>query len=172
MKDQKSINQIIEKLKRTNTDEVLLTINHIRNSGEPKILKILIELLNGTNDEQIFSAIVNLLNDLKIQSATSEIITAIQDDNFRKIRKNLLTSCWQSGLDYSGYLSLFVEIFIMNEFDIAFEAMTIIENIEESYTDDIINPLIAKLELNRTTQTGTKKELFPGLIDILKNKIG
>jgi hypothetical protein len=171
MKDNRAIKLIAEKLNSENSDEVLFTINQIRNSGDPEILFFLIDLLKRTKNIQVSSAIVGLLMDLKNQAAVEEIISALKNEDLHDIRKTLLTSCWQSGLNYSKYLDFFVELFIVNDFEIAFEALTIIENIEESYPDDMINPIIKKLKSGHIRETGPKKELFIEMVHILENKI-
>jgi hypothetical protein len=39
----------------------------------------------------------------------------------------LISSCWQSGLDYSEYLDDLVDIFLASDFPVALECLTVIE---------------------------------------------
>ncbi len=170
MKESKSKNLIIEKLRSENEDELVFTINQLRNSGDIKLLPHVIELLNKSNNPTIIKAITDLLNDLKVQAGSNEIIKAISNDNYNSIRKLLFTSCWQSGLNYSEHLEFFIEKFIAENFEIAFEIFTIIENIEEKYDNEIIESMIKKLKISIPDFKDEKSNLIVDLVSILNEK--
>jgi hypothetical protein len=170
MDDKKSIKLIVEKLFSNKTDEVLFAINRIRNSGQTSVLPHVIELLNSEKNSNISGAIIELLNDLKNQEGTTEIIKAIKNKSYQSIQKILLISCWQSGLDYSGYLDYFIELFISEDFEIAFEAFTIIENMDENISHEIIDPLVRKLKNEVSKSDGSKIELMIELVGILEKR--
>jgi hypothetical protein len=169
MSDIKSINLIIEKLFSKNIDEVLFAINKIRHSGNPAILPHVIELLNSEKNIEITSAIIELLNDLKIQAGTLEIIKAIENNKYKSIQKILLVSCWHSGLNYTEHLNFFVDLFVSGNFEIAFEAFTIIENMEGGVNQEIIEPLIERLKSGVSNLTKEKADLLAELVQVLEN---
>jgi hypothetical protein len=170
MDDKKSIKLIVEKLFSKKTDDVLFTINQVRNSGQTSVLPHIIELLNLENNSSIRLSIIELLNDLKKQEGTIEIINALKNKNYQSIQKLLLISCWQSGLDYSKHIDYFVDLFIGEDFEIAFEAFTIIENMDEVINHEIINPLINKLKSEVSKNDESKTELMIELVAILEEK--
>jgi hypothetical protein len=165
----KSINLVIEKLFSKKSNEVLFAINQIRHSGNPAILPHIIELLNSEKNIEIKSAIIELLNDLKIQTGTLEIIKALKNSKYKSIQKILLISCWHSGLNYTEHLNFFVDLFISGNFEIAFEAFTIIENMESGVGQKIIEPLLEKLKSGVTDPTKEKTDLLIELVNVLEN---
>ena len=165
----KRIKLIAEKLQSTRTDEVLFTIKQMRNTGESKILPFLFERLANTKSEEIKLAIISLLNDLKDKNCRIEIIKALKNDNFKNIHQEILATCWQSGLDYSDDIDLFVSLFITRDFGVAFEAFTIIDNFEEAIEAEKINPLLKDLKSSISKFKETQKEgLFVELVHILE----
>lgn len=168
MKDKKAINLMIDKLFSKNTEEILLTIGQIRDKGDVSIIPHTIELLNNKPGIEIEKAIITLLNDLKIQGSAEEIVKALGNKKYAAIHKQLLVSCWESGLNYSNHLEFFVDLFITGNFDIAFEAYTVIENMENKFSRDIVHPFIDKLLKNASTIAQEKSELLTELVHILE----
>lgn len=169
MTDDKIIKMTAKKLQSSKTDEVLFTIKQLRNTGDPKILPYLFELLAKSKSEQIKSSIIGLLNDLKNVNCRSEVVKALKNDDYNAIHKEILTSCWQSGLDYSSDIELFIKLFIKRDFGVAFEAFTIIDNFEEGIDATVLEPLILELKSNISIFKGSDKEgLFVELIHVLE----
>lgn len=170
MTDDKSIFSLSKSIKSNDINEVLFSLNQIRVSGDPKIIFNILDLLISNPPLEISKAIIELLNDVKNQSVTEVIAKALEEERFFPIRKELIVSCWSSGLDYSKHLNLFVDIFISSDFLIAFEAFTLIETFENLFSEEIINPLIAKLKSNLTKMPDMKKSLLLELVHLLEEK--
>ena len=170
MTDDKGIKLLVKRLQSDNTKDVLFAINQIRNSGDPKIIFNLLDLLITNQQKDINQAIIGLLNELKNQACAAEIIEALKNDKYNPIQKELLTSCWHSGLDYSNYLDFFVGIVISNDFLISFEAYTIIETFEKDYDILLIDTLIHDLRNNINEMTEEKRSLVNELIKLLETK--
>ena len=78
-----------------------------------------------------------------------------------------MACCWENGLDYSNYLSLFVGLLIDNEFAIAFEAYTVIMNLETRIDQKIIDQEIDLLERALSSAPEQKRQLMLDVIDFL-----
>jgi len=161
---------IIKKLQSTDIEEVLFAMKELRNTGNKNLIPPVIELLANHKSERVKKQAIELLYDLKYQAAVPFIIEAIQSDDFRNIREQLLSVCWQSRLDFSEYIPVFIKYFIKGNFNEAFEAFTVIDSmdakIEEKIATDSINKL--KNEINNIAEN--KKELLVELVHILENK--
>jgi hypothetical protein len=168
MSDNKRINLLIEKLYSKNTSEAIFALNQIRNSGNPNILPQLLEFLYCGANNEVRKGIIEILNDLKIQAATSEIINAIKNSKSQDIQKILLTSIWQSGLDYSAHLEIFVDLFISGNFEIAFEAFTIIDNMDCNIDSQNIDILINKLKFSASDIGNEKADLLVELVRVIQ----
>jgi len=81
--------------------------------------------------------------------------------------KDLVSSCWENGLDYSLYLSLFIDLLIESELIVAFEAYTVILNMSSKIDQTIIDKEIDRLEKALPKTTEEKRALFLDVIDFL-----
>ncbi len=86
--------------------------------------------MNSTDDDEVKKETLALLNTVKSDNAQSYFIEAIGNNQYEKIRKDLLAACWQNSLDFENYLPFFVHIIIEEDFETAFEAFTIVDNFE------------------------------------------
>lgn len=170
MTDEKSIILLSKSLKSNDITEVLSSLNQIRVSGDSKIIFNILDLLISNPPIEISKAIIELLNEVKNQSVAEIIVKALEEERFIPIRKELIASCWSSGLDYSKYLNFFVDIFISSDFIIAFEAFTLIETFDNQISKEIIDPLIDKLKGNMNSMPDSKKSLLHELVHLLEER--
>jgi len=168
MVNSKANKLIIKKLFSNNVKDILFTIKGLRNTGNIEIIPELIKLLNQNNDTQVKNNLTSFFNDLKFKEATNEIIKALKNDNFKKIHHILLSSCWQSGLDYSIYINVFIDIFISGTYLDAIESFTIIENFEGKISIEQIKDAILKLKSEINNIENDKKELLVELVHVLE----
>jgi len=91
------------------------------------LLSLLAEIHAETQDEGIMAEIETFFNDLKDQSVAGEVIGIIDHTSNNSTRNALLASCWQSGIDYSGFIEYFVSWAIAGEYPATLECFTIIE---------------------------------------------
>ncbi len=168
-KKKKSQEQIWkERLSSPNQEVVRETIKEIRDFGNIKILPFIIEKYASEKDELVKKELFKLLTDIKYSQAGEIIFSYIRDDNFKSIRKDLLSVLWQSAIDFAGYLPDLVDIFINEPFDIAFEAFTVIEYIDRPVDKAIASQNIDKLKEALPDMDEQKKFLSVDLVDVLK----
>ncbi len=168
MKD-KDLKLLISKLQSKKEEEVLFTIKQLRLNGNYVILPHIFELLLNNKSNNIRKEATKLLNDLKDENSKIEIIKALKNEHYRSLHKEILASCWQSSLDYSAYLEVFIEIFKNSDFEMAFEAFTVIDNFEDSATLPNLDKVVADLKMNITNFKNTDKEqLYVELVHILE----
>lgn len=128
--DKKTDPEVIARLGSANENTVLQSIGDLHYSGSPQYIPVLGALLLQTPYEEVRIRILKLFGELKVKESAPYLIEMISDDAYLPYRKELLTACWQNGLDFSPWLSELVDWVIDNEMDIAFEAFTVIENLE------------------------------------------
>ncbi len=165
----KTFKLLISKLSSKREDEVLFTIKQLRHNGNALILPHVFDMLLQNKSEYVKKEAIKLLNDLKDENSKAEIIKALKNEKYRSLHKDLLVACWQSSLDYSSDLEVFVEIFKTADFEMAFEAFTVIDNFEHSVDIPNLDKIIADLKLNIDNFKGTDKEqLYVELVHILE----
>ena len=128
---------------------------------------LLASLYDDTGASMVKKSVEQFMNDLKDQSACGEIISEI-----KKIRKSgttnmLVSSCWQSGLDYSDYPFEFTEVFLRSDYATAFECLTVIEEIAATMGEDKKVELAEYLLTVTSSQPEEKRALTAELITIL-----
>ncbi|MBE9468776.1 MAG: hypothetical protein IMY72_10740 [Bacteroidetes bacterium] len=170
MEDKKRITELINGIKSDNAELVLSTLKEVRKEGSTAIIPELLLLLNNTNNEEIKKSITNLLNDLKDKKAVPHIIKAIKNKKYFNILHTLISSCWESGLDYSKYLNIFIDLCLTSEYLIALEAFTVIENMQEIVDENEKNIALKKLKDSIILEKNNEKQtLLNELVKIVKD---
>ncbi len=123
---------------------VLENIEKLRAKGNINDLPSILDYLVTPAHTSVEKALYQFIFDIKDPKAVEPIIAAIQNQKYQSIQKKLIEICWQSSLKFANHISLFVDLLIHGDFEIAFEALTVIENIEES-----IDPKLKELEMKK-----------------------
>ena len=122
--------ELKNKLFSSDTKVVLTAINALKDKGNKDYLPILFELLLSKPEDEVQKEIIKLLGTVKDKDTIPSFIEALKDKKFSAIWKEILTACWQNGLDFSPYMYVFVDLVIVGEWEVSFEAFTVIENLE------------------------------------------
>jgi hypothetical protein len=158
---------ILKGLKSNDSQKVFETIGELRESGNVACIPLLLDLLSSSQNPEIRKKISELFSNLKDSDALPILISAIQDPKYANVLKGLVASCWENGLDYTGYLSLFVDILIEKDLEVAFEAYTVIMNTENKIDQAITDHQIGRLEKAIGTVSELKRQLLLDVIDFL-----
>jgi hypothetical protein len=129
---------------------------------------LLTAFYNKTDDFSVRKSIAGFMNDLKDQSACKEVIEQIRKKWKSDTISMLVSSCWQSGLNYSEFSLDLVRIFLESEYVTAIECLTVIEESGNNLNKAAKNEIIKMLEESRVTQTTEKQSLTLELISILE----
>jgi len=122
--------QFSQLLKNSDNAKILEAIGELREEGTDQVLEILAQLFIDNPDSEIRSAITQFFCDLKNQSSAETVIALINNKHLHKAKQMLVSSCWQTRLNYILYLETFIDLVMTEPFEIAFEAFTVVENIE------------------------------------------
>ncbi len=153
-------------------NKVLKALDIIKKNGDAELFNIILELLNIEENEKIRDKIIDIINNVKLQDVVPVIISAIKEIRFSKSLYILLTSCWMSGLEYEKYIDVFTDIFIISDFLTAFEAFTVIENMDnEKIPSDILEKSYKKLSSEKENIENDKKRISDELINIFEDLI-
>ncbi len=138
--NQVKINEQVKKdLFSANSEIVISAIETIKKKGNKLYIPILFDLLNSSPEVEIETEIKSLLETVKDKESINSFMRAIEDDKYKSIRKSILIACWQNGLDFSTFLPVFIDLIIKEDWEIAFEAFTVIDNFEFLPGEEIIN---------------------------------
>ncbi|GET29584.1 HEAT repeat domain-containing protein [Prolixibacter sp. SD074] len=146
---------------------VIETIKELRETGNSSYIPVLVELLHSTDNPEIRQKIIRLLAELKYSDAIPRIVEAINNKRYASELKELVSICWENSLDFSPYLSLFVDLVIESEFMVAFEAFTVIENMVGEIDALYKNEQVEKLRAAKATAPAEKMSLLEDLERII-----
>jgi hypothetical protein len=131
-------------------------------------IALLTAYYDRTDDFSIRKAISAFMNDLKDQSVCEEVIIEIRKQWKLDTIAMLVSSCWQSGLDYSDYSNDLAQVFLKGDYVTAVECMTVIEESVNELSRSSKDEIIKMLEESPVSQISEKKLLTLELISILK----
>ncbi|MBL7931133.1 MAG: hypothetical protein JNL60_04505 [Bacteroidia bacterium] len=125
------------------------------------LIQALLEKENSREeDETIFS---------KLKEANSQrvIVEAISSAGRMEDKIKLTAACWECGLDFTPYFLDFVALVMQPDFQLALEALSVVESIEGSLDEAT---LTRALKIAQTVKSDNK-ELVKDLIENIKSRI-
>ena len=155
-KQQLKVKQILEDIKSEDPKKVSKAIKSLESHGDSSVILPLANRLlagmNRKNEEEV----VELLCSLKDTSTVVEIMDVIGDPKFLTIRQIILSTVWNTKVDFSDYIDEFVEIAIKGSLIEAVECATIIENLEGPFMEE--NMLECQLHLKNYMESSDTKD--------------
>jgi len=131
-------------------------------------LRMLALHYDKTDNHSIRLAIAGLFNDLKEKTAREEVIESLAAVRKADSREMLISSCWQSGLDYSEFAIPLADQFITGEYMVSLECFTVLDSCAESISDSDRSEILLRLQQNIESYDTPKRKLAGDLISILK----
>lgn len=155
------------------TDEQLQseTLEEIRTSGNSKLLPFLIELLHAAKNEDVKLKVYNILAELKHSDSIPIIIDAIQNDKYQAEQEMLIRSCWENGLDFTPHISVFAKLVVNGDYMTAFEAFTVVENLEGTISEAESEEIITILKEGLAGAINERKVLINEIIQFIPSLI-
>ena len=137
-KKRKLDEQILKRLRSGDETTVLKAINDLRSSGHIDYIPVLLEILNASGSEAVYREMANFLADIKDARVIPLYIEGLKDPALERARAVIASACWQSGMDYSGHLEVFLEMFLESDYMTSLESFSVIEqSLENLSSEDI-----------------------------------
>jgi len=142
-----------QNLKEGSDEFIISTLEELRESGEDYMVDSIINLLFSKRSEVLKEAVVNFLVDVKNQAAAINIINTIKEKRNSADVARLVSVCWQSRLDFSNDIELFMELLCKADYQTSIEAFSVIENALDNTSDEKIAEytLYLRDEVNKTS---------------------
>jgi hypothetical protein len=146
---------------------VIDTLEEVRSTGSSKLLPFLIDLLHASTNAEVKTMTYKILAELKQTDAIPILIEAIRNEKFIPEREMLIRSCWENGLDFTPYLSVFIDLVIHGDYMTSFEAFTVIENLEGTIGEEENEKLVMLLQNSLADSPSEKQVLLEELMQIV-----
>lgn len=163
------LNRLKSAIKTGNPELIDHALDEIKEKGDDSYIAPLVEFLHQSKANEIQEKIYLLFVDLKHEDSVNQLINEMKNEKDLDILARLVASCWQNGLNYSKHLPYFVQLIIDQEFQIAFEAFTVVENMYGKIEGDTESMLLGKIEKCISTAEERKQYLLKGLLEIIPN---
>ena len=161
------LNRLKFAIKSGNQELIDHALEEIKNVGDDTYIAPLIEFIHQASSKEIKENIFQLFVDLKHENSVDQLISELKNEKDLDVLQRLVACCWQNGLDYSRHLPYFVQLVLDQEFQIAFEAFTVIENMCGRIEGDVETMLIEKIGKSIPNAEDRKQYLLKGLLDII-----
>ena len=128
------IAETIVDLKSDSKAKILGALKLLEIIGDKTVLPALIDVLRK-KEVIVSKAILELIANIQDQEITEDLVEAIRNEKEANIRQQLLTTIWNSKLDFSAYLAEFVSLASEGDFLQALECLTILENLSGPFEE-------------------------------------
>lgn len=168
IRSEKKIKELVELLKKDNTLVITEAIELLRvEKPFEGAIGLLTAFYDKTDDYTVKKAIAGFLNDLKDQSACEEVIKEIRKQWKADTISMLVSSCWQSGLNYSDFSLDLAKVFLKGDYVTAIECLTVIEESVHELSRKQKDEVIKLIEENPFSPINEKNTLTFELKSIL-----
>lgn len=134
----KKIQQLLQDLNSGNLSKVTASLDALQVHGDWTVIKPLFEFIRDSENLQAVSEVIEFLSNLKDSKSKAAVMACLQDPELQNCRKEILTSIWNSPLDYSEHLHEFVRIGVEFDFLDTLESLTVIENLDGPFAEQDI----------------------------------
>lgn len=166
---EKKLNELRTVLSNNNSLKISNAIKLLREEPPfPGAIGLLVSYYDGASGESSRLIIKQFMNDLKYMSLRSEVMAEIRKVYSPDTIEMLVSSCWQSGLDYSEFWSDFAGLFLEANYMTALECFTVIESSMPNLTPESRDSIIKMITDNSSVIAEEKKMLARELVALMR----
>ncbi len=162
------VQQIIAGLSAAETEKNQLALKEIRESGDEKILRAVTEQYTrfSASTQKSVGAV---FGDIQNQDYVPLLVKLTQGTVDAKVQKMLLTAAWNSRLNFVDYLECYIDFVISADFELAFDAFTLLENVETAVSHQRKHELVDYVKSHISKCKEDTLVLAHDLVKIIEN---
>jgi hypothetical protein len=147
---------------------VLKTLHKLSKAGNLIYVPDLLKLLSQTRNELIEKELIRFLANIKKQDVVPLVVAGLKEPGRKSAHAGILSVIWQSGLDYSKHMDLFIQLFLEGDYLVALESFTVIEQSIKHMSDQKIEKERNHLLNSLDRVSEDKKPLARELVNLLQ----
>jgi hypothetical protein len=152
--------------------QVLTALTRIEQEGDAKAIPPLLQALARNNAAAVQQRIANLLYQVKAEGAVEQLIAALDEPTLLDVRRTILATFWNAGLDVREHLERFVTLAIEGDVQECFECLTVIEN-QEIWPEKAVRLGLARVrKAVAVEQDPYKAAMLQDLATALEGRLG
>lgn len=132
---QKKLDVLLKDIHSKKDNKIISGIKALKVHGDDTVITPLIDLWNKGVSDAVENELSAFFSDLKSSGAAPTIMEVLKNKSYNAIHLPLLATIWNSSIDYSEYLEDFVHLAIKNDFMVALECLTILENLDGPFEE-------------------------------------
>ncbi|MCC6372342.1 MAG: hypothetical protein IT236_15165 [Bacteroidia bacterium] len=105
---------------------------------------------------------------IKESNAGEMLVNALKSVKKPSERAILTAACWECGLDFTQHFLFFVDLACSNDFNVALEAITVVENCEGAIDEDSLHKALKMAESSKSPNA----HLLEMLVQNIKQRLG
>jgi len=164
--------ELISGLNSPDENTVAETLQKLRDRGNVDILPEVFSLLFSGKMENLHAEIVSLLNDVKDPDAVPVFMEGVRLYRGKPGFEELVSACWQCGLDFSEFMDEFINLVIEEDYYPAVEAFSVIEENISALSPQMRTARLEYIRSRMENLTPQKSLLVNELMAVISNISG
>lgn len=123
---------LLKNLQSDDETVVADAVETIKTKGNSAYIEPLFEVIQSSANADTQRTVKRILADIKPAESVQILMDLAQNPKYANIQSDIICVCWESGLDFSNHIPTFIDWIIKGEYMVAFEAFTVIENMEKA----------------------------------------
>lgn len=129
------VKAILKDINSGDEKKIIDGLKALKVNGDDNVILPIIDVWNKGVSPTVEHEIITFLGDIKSTSSAQSIMDILLNEEYKEIHLSLLTTIWNTKVDYSEYLVDFVTLAIQHDFLVALECLTVIENMEGPFEE-------------------------------------
>ncbi|MFN6117026.1 MAG: hypothetical protein ACK46C_14260, partial [Flavobacteriales bacterium] len=90
--------------------QVLTALARVEDQGDARAIRPLLTALARSRDAKVQQRITGMLYQIKVKDAVPELMAALNEPTLLDVRRTILATFWNAGLDVRDHLDRFVDL--------------------------------------------------------------
>lgn len=169
---QQRMDQAFAALLSDDDAQILGALTRIDNQGDARAIRPLLNALARTPSDNVKRKITEMLYAVKAKDAVPELVAALEEPALAEVRRTVLATFWNAGLDARDHLDRLVTLAIEGDADECFECLTIVEN-QEIWPEKSARLGLARLRKAVEAETDSYKgAMLKDMVAMLEGRLG
>lgn len=125
-----NMDKTFEALLSADDARILKALATVDQRGDARSIRPLLNALAKTSEQKVQQRITEMLYQVKVSGAVEELMKALQDPALRSVRRTILATFWNAGLDARDQVEQLVAVAVEGDAEECFECLTVLENNE------------------------------------------
>ena len=146
-------------------------LKRVRSKGTEKVIPSLISIIENCEEANLAQEAKNIILELKSTASIPYLLEVLENHENSEIRELVLSSFWQTGFNAHQHIEKFVTAAIKGSYMEAFEAYTVIDNLEGPFDEEPIMEaqLVLKSYFATDNEEDEKFEIIKNIAKQLAN---